>query len=394
MRHHAVWPTPNCTNHLFLVTEFKNSCVGCIFYWPRWKPKLHVYFFAYTLYLLKGLRKSLRRNIRAMQFGRLKILCLLLSVGVFISFQQWRVQGIIPLPQNKTIPAVIVFGDSVVDTGNNNYLPTISKVNYPPYGKDFMGGMPTGRYSNGKVPSDLLGTWVKLPSPLSFSIIFFSSFCCNTIAETYISLISVEELGIKEILPAYLDPNLQSEDLITGINFASGSGGYDPLTSEVAVLNSCFPEKLTILFLQILCYSFVWVLLLIVIILIKFQNVLSLSKQLELFQEYVKKLQVIAGEDRAATILSDSFYVLVTGSNDITNTYFSTPFRSYKYDISSYTDFMLGYGSGFIQVTIHDMSKHLDSHLIRSFLQPCFPKATMFSMIGQSWSCFCRICTD
>lgn len=220
----------------------------------------------------------MRKNFMAMQFGRLKILCLALSVSVFISFQLWRIQATIPLPQNKTIPAVIVFGDSVVDTGNNNYLPTISKVNYPPYGKDFMGGMPTGRYSNGKVPADLL----------------------------------VEELGIKEILPAYLDPNLQPEDLITGINFASGSGGYDPLTSE-------------------------------------FANVLSLSKQLELFQEYVKKLEEITGEDRTATILSNSLYVLVTGSNDITNTYFSTPFRKLQYDVSSYTDFMLGYGSGFIQ---------------------------------------------
>lgn len=81
---------------------------------------------------------------------------------------------------------------------------------------------------------------------LSFSFFIFNSFCCKKIAETYISLISAEELGIKEILPAYLDPNLQPEDLITGINFASGSGGYDPLTSEVAVLNSYFPEKLTI----------------------------------------------------------------------------------------------------------------------------------------------------
>lgn len=59
---------------------------------------------------------------------------------------------------NATIPAVIVFGDSVVDTGNNNYLKTIIKVNYPPYGKDFVGGDPTGRFSDGKVPSDLIGT--------------------------------------------------------------------------------------------------------------------------------------------------------------------------------------------------------------------------------------------
>lgn len=50
----------------------------------------------------------------------------------------------------------------------------------------------------------------------------------------------MEELGIKELLPAYLDPTLQAEDLITGVNFASGGAGYDPLTSEIAVHNFCF----------------------------------------------------------------------------------------------------------------------------------------------------------
>lgn len=45
----------------------------------------------------------------------------------------------------------------------------------------------------------------------------------------------MEELGIKELLPAYLQPNLQPEDLLTGVTFASGGCGYDPLTTELAV---------------------------------------------------------------------------------------------------------------------------------------------------------------
>ncbi|KOM49068.1 hypothetical protein LR48_Vigan07g277200 [Vigna angularis] len=45
-----------------------------------------------------------------------------------------------------------------MDTGNNNNnLATTARCNYPPYGKDFKGGIPTGRFSNGKVPSDLIG---------------------------------------------------------------------------------------------------------------------------------------------------------------------------------------------------------------------------------------------
>lgn len=94
-----------------------------------------------------------------MQFLRHKILCFLLLLAASSSSSSCcRVQALVKLPPNVTLPAVIVFGDSVVDTGNNNNLPTIAKSNYPPYGKDFMGGRPTGRFSNGKVPSDLLGT--------------------------------------------------------------------------------------------------------------------------------------------------------------------------------------------------------------------------------------------
>ncbi|XP_051139367.1 GDSL esterase/lipase EXL3-like [Andrographis paniculata] len=186
--------------------------------------------------------------------------------------------AVIRLPPNMSIPAAFVFGDSIVDTGNNNYIATIAKCNFPPYGQDFIGGMPTGRFSNGKVPADLL----------------------------------VEELGIKPLLPPYLDPSLTSEDLLTGVNFASGAAGYDPLTSELS-------------------------------------TILSLDDQLKLFKEYISKIKVIAGEERATKIVSDSIVAVVVGSNDITNTYFLTPFRKAHYDISSYTDLLIGYASKFAQ---------------------------------------------
>lgn len=63
----------------------------------------------------------------------------------------------IKIPPGYSVPAVFVFGDSIVDTGNNNNLITQAKCNYPPYGKDFPGGQATGRFSNGRVPSDLVG---------------------------------------------------------------------------------------------------------------------------------------------------------------------------------------------------------------------------------------------
>lgn len=92
-----------------------------------------------------------------MQFFGLELFPFLVLLGVSLSFLVCIGESAIELPENDTIPAVFVFGDSIVDTGNNNNLNTIFKVNYPPYGQDFMGGKPTGRFSNGKVPSDIIG---------------------------------------------------------------------------------------------------------------------------------------------------------------------------------------------------------------------------------------------
>ncbi|KAL2346230.1 hypothetical protein Fmac_000230 [Flemingia macrophylla] len=190
----------------------------------------------------------------------------------------WRANSVVKLPPNISIPAVIGFGDSIVDPGNNNGVKTLVKCNFPPYGKDFEGGTPTGRFCNGRIPSDLL----------------------------------VEELGIKELLPAYLDPNLKPSDLVTGVCFASGASGYDPLTPKIA-------------------------------------SVISMSDQLEMFKEYIGKLKNIVGEDRTNFIIANSFYLVVAGSDDIANTYFVARVRQLQYDIPSYTDLMLNSASDFVK---------------------------------------------
>lgn len=60
-------------------------------------------------------------------------------------------------PFNNSIPAVFVFGDSTVDSGNNNYWITPFKSNFPPYGMDFIDHIPTGRFSNGRLVTDFMG---------------------------------------------------------------------------------------------------------------------------------------------------------------------------------------------------------------------------------------------
>lgn len=65
-------------------------------------------------------------------------------------------------PFNNSVPAVVVFGDSTVDSGNNNYVKTPFKSNFPPYGKDFVNGVPTGRFTDGRLVTDFMGKFIFL----------------------------------------------------------------------------------------------------------------------------------------------------------------------------------------------------------------------------------------
>ena len=53
-------------------------------------------------------------------------------------------------------PAAFIFGDSLVDAGNNNYLKTIVKSNFHPYGLNFEGHVPTGRFTDGLLVTDYI----------------------------------------------------------------------------------------------------------------------------------------------------------------------------------------------------------------------------------------------
>ncbi|GAB2282862.1 hypothetical protein Dimus_017397 [Dionaea muscipula] len=63
----------------------------------------------------------------------------------------------LPAENVTVVPVIFVFGDSIVDPGNTNRIGSICKADYSPYGRDFQGGKATGRYSNGRIPSDFAG---------------------------------------------------------------------------------------------------------------------------------------------------------------------------------------------------------------------------------------------
>lgn len=66
------------------------------------------------------------------------------------------VATVFAVAEGQRVPCYFVFGDSVFDNGNNNALNTSAKVNYSPYGMDFVRG-PTGRFSNGRNIPDFIG---------------------------------------------------------------------------------------------------------------------------------------------------------------------------------------------------------------------------------------------
>ncbi|VVB13106.1 unnamed protein product [Arabis nemorensis] len=95
------------------------------------------------------------------------------------------------------VPALIIMGDSVVDTGNNNRRTTLVKANFPPYGRDFFAHNATGRFSNGKLAIDF----------------------------------TAEYLGFTSYPVPYLSQQANGTHLLTGANFASAASGFDDATA-------------------------------------------------------------------------------------------------------------------------------------------------------------------
>ncbi|KAI3781222.1 hypothetical protein L2E82_11231 [Cichorium intybus] len=109
--------------------------------------------------------------------------------GVFIGFSPSLSPAVCQLytsPKTHAARAFFVFGDSLVDNGNNKYLLTTTRADAPPYGIDYPTHRPTGRFSNGLNIPDLIS----------------------------------QKLGAEPTLP-YLSPELNENKLLVGANFAS-----------------------------------------------------------------------------------------------------------------------------------------------------------------------------
>ena len=100
----------------------------------------------------------------------LRLLCsFLIFVGV-IPIVTFVVVG------EPQVPCYFIFGDSLVDSGNNNKLATAAKANYRPYGIDFPQGV-TGRFTNGRTLADIIGLchYVSLKCQVNY-VYYFSHY--------------------------------------------------------------------------------------------------------------------------------------------------------------------------------------------------------------------------
>ncbi|GAB4824324.1 hypothetical protein Ancab_007212 [Ancistrocladus abbreviatus] len=199
--------------------------------------------------------------------------------------------------------AILMFGDSSVDTGNNNYISpiiSINKADHPPYGKDFLNHIATGRFSNGKLVPDFLAS----------------------------------VLGLKEIVPPFLDPNLMDQDLLTGVSFGSSGSGYDELTASST-------------------------------------GAIPMSKQIEYFKNYIEKVNGIVGEKKAKQIVQSALVVISAGANDFALNFYDLPTRRIQFNITGYQEFILKR----LQNVIEELHDHGCRTMIISGLPPigCLP---------------------
>ncbi|XP_008230312.1 PREDICTED: GDSL esterase/lipase 7 [Prunus mume] len=93
-----------------------------------------------------------------LQNMRMKPMSLIFSFTISLQFHSLQIHGL------PIAPALYVFGDSLFDSGNNNFLPTVCKADYLPYGVNFVKGV-TGRFTNGRTVADFIAEFLELPYP-------------------------------------------------------------------------------------------------------------------------------------------------------------------------------------------------------------------------------------
>ncbi|XP_076940845.1 GDSL esterase/lipase At1g29670-like [Bidens hawaiensis] len=127
-----------------------------------------------------------------------KFVMIILSYGIMLP--TWVVG-------KQQVPCYFIFGDSLVDNGNNNHLVTFAKATYLPHGIDFKSG-PTGRFCNGRNFADF----------------------------------TAELLGFTRHIPPFASSN--RSEILLGLNYASAAAGIRSETGRHLGDRITFDEQL------------------------------------------------------------------------------------------------------------------------------------------------------
>ncbi|PIA57611.1 hypothetical protein AQUCO_00600380v1 [Aquilegia coerulea] len=104
-----------------------------------------------------------------------------------------------------------VFGDSLTDVGNNNFLQySLARSDFPWYGIDYDGRKATGRFTNGRTIGDIISTKLGIPSP-----------------------------------PPYLSLSPNDDAILKGVNYASGGAGILNDTGVYFIQRLSMDDQLT-----------------------------------------------------------------------------------------------------------------------------------------------------
>ncbi|MBA0627459.1 hypothetical protein Godav_004973, partial [Gossypium davidsonii] len=178
--------------------------------------------------------------------------------------------------------AFFVFGDSLVDVGNNYYINTLAKPEYP-NGIDFPKGNPSGRYTNSRTIADVVG---KIGVGISQDYIRSGSVRAKDHSPLAISSVCEpnlygEEIGFEDYAPPFLAPNTTGDMILKGVNYASSGAGILQATGAF------FGERI------------------------------SMDKQVDYFAKTRQDIISGIGAIAAQALLRNSLYFLGIGANDI-----------------------------------------------------------------------------
>ncbi|CAN6201472.1 unnamed protein product [Urochloa humidicola] len=224
-------------------------------------------------------------------------------------------------------PAMYVFGSSILDVGNNNYLPgaAVGRANRRYNGIDFPASIPTGRFSNGYNIADYVAKSM--------------GFACSPPA--YLSLLAPNSSG----------PLLVQTALSSGINYASGGAGILDSTNAGSTI--------------------------------------PLSKQVRYFNATRAKMVAAVGPHAATTLLSKSIFLLGIGNNDMFVSALAERARNrsaaeQKSDAAAlYADLISNYTAAMTE--LHAMGARKLA-IVGVGLQGCVPGARALSPAGACWA--------